>query len=476
MKSNATAPAVLPVETALGTVGFSNNRDPRGPADKSARDVSVDVIRSFCLLVVVALHALMVGVSMGPQGPVFENALDGNPWFASLSWAVQVMPLFFIAGGFSSISQWRRIQLRGGTAGDYIRLRVVRLLVPAVVLVASVGVGLVVLTLAGGPSGIVETAGYRISQPLWFLAVYLGCSALVPLLAFAHGKARLSTLLGLGLAIAAVDAGRLSLELPALGYANLAFVWLFIQQLGFWLADGSVGRLSAAVRKWTSGLALMLMMYLFASGWYSGDMFSNLNPPTGALALLAVAQLMLLSLAQRRIRVWAEKSSAMSFVALVGSKAMTIYLWHMPVMVSIAGLLLAIQMHLPAPGSAEWWLSRPLWLVAVACALLPVVMWLGRLERVNASSRASFTHPRTVLSAVSGVGGVVVLLVDGITPSTAIISVVLFLCALWGHLDLRRPQMTRPGGTNTEQGGRGVAGWFKKLFQSAPIHPVPPSE
>ena len=404
----------------------------------TARDASVDVIRSLCLVVVVALHALMVGVSVGPQGPVLENALDGNPWFSSLSWLVQVMPLFFIAGGFSSVSQWRRMQLRGSTAGDYVRLRLVRLLVPAVVLVASVGTGLLILPVAGVPGEMVETAGYRISQPLWFLAVYLGCSALVPLMASAHGKAGLPTLVGLALAIVAVDTGRLFMELPALGYANLAFVWLFIQQLGFWLADGRVGRMSRAARKWIAGLSLVLLVHLFASGWYSGDMFSNLNPPTGALALLAIAQLMVFSLAQKRIRRWTERSKAMSLVRLVGSKAMTIYLWHMPVMVSLAGILLMVPVHLPAPGTAEWWLSRPVWLVAVACALLPVVRRLGRLELVSASSKGPLTHPRILLGAVSGVAGVVVLLVDGITPGMAFLSVVLFLCALWGHLDLRK--------------------------------------
>ncbi|MFK0040372.1 acyltransferase [Paenarthrobacter sp. NPDC090517] len=436
MKSDASAKVHRPVETVPGAARISSSRDPRGSG--TARDVSVDFIRSFCLVVVVALHALMVGVSIGPEGPVLENALDGNPGFASLSWLVQIMPLFFIAGGFSSITQWRRMQLRGGTAGDYIRLRLLRLLVPAVVLVAVVGAALLGMGVSGVPAEIVGTAGYRISQPLWFLAVYLGCSVLVPLMAFAHGKARIRSLVGLGLAIAAVDSGRMLLELPAFGYANLVFVWIFIQQLGFWLADGSMGRMFSAARKWAAGLSLMLMMYLFASGWYAGDMFSNLNPPTGALALLAIAQLMIFSLAQKRIRWWAENPRARYLIEVVGSKAMTIYLWHMPVMVGLAGLLLVVPVHLPVPGSADWWLGRPLWLLAVACLLLPLVRALGRFEQVKAASRPAFTYPRAVLSTVSGVVGVVVLLVDGITPVTAAASVFLFCFALRGQLLLRK--------------------------------------
>lgn len=438
MNSETISTAIRPVETAPRVVPVFAKQPSLGLRKPSPRDPSIDVIRSICLVVVVALHAFMVGVSVGPNGPVLENALDGEAWFPSITWLVQIMPLFFIAGGFSSISQWRAMLARGDTAGDYIRGRLVRLIVPAVVLVGVVGAGLVLMTLAGVPAEIVSTAGYRISQPLWFLAVYLGSSTLVPLLAHAHEKAGIRTIGGLGLAIAAVDALRILTGQTVFGYANLLFVWLFIQQLGFWLADGSVERMSPAARKWTAGFTLAALMVLTVVGVYSGNMMADLNPPTGALALLAVVQLMIFSLGQPWIRRWAEAPSATYLVRAVGSRAMTIYLWHMPVLVALAGMLLILPLPLPVPGSAEWWMTRPYWLLACLCVLVLTARVFGRFERVRNPPRPfPVTNRWAPLSALFGVVGVIVLLIDGITPTTALISVLLLSCALTGRTELR---------------------------------------
>ncbi|TVU60886.1 acyltransferase [Paenarthrobacter nitroguajacolicus] len=439
MNSDATSTAIRPVKTAPETGTILTGRRPPAQGISSSRDASIDVIRSLCLVVVVALHALMVGVSLGPHGPVLENALDGNTVFAAFTWFVQIMPLFFIAGGFSSISQWRAMSARGATAADYVRGRLVRLLVPAVVLVGLVGAGLVLLTLVGVPADIVSTAGYRISQPLWFLAVYLGSSALVPLLAQIHDRAKVRTMVGLLLAIAAVDGLRILSGQAAFGYANLLFVWLFIQQLGFWLADGSIHRLTPTVRKWTAGCSLAVLLVLTWLGVYSGDMLANLNPPTGALVLLAVAQLMIFSMCQAPIRRWAANPSVMALVSAVGSRAMTVYLWHMPVLVGLAGLLLISPLPLPVPGTAEWWLSRPAWLAAALCVLVPTAGFFGRFERINKTAGGPLaTSRRATVSTLLGVSGVVVLLIEGITPGAAAISVLLFSTALIGQASLGR--------------------------------------
>ncbi len=409
-------------------------------------------------MTVVLLHALMVGVSTGPEGPVFENALDSQPWFAPVTWFAQVMPLFFIAGGFSSISQWRSVSAIGGRAADYVRSRLLRLLVPTAVMVGLIGAGLLLLTLAGVPADIVSTAGYRISQPLWFLAVYLGCSALVPMMARAHRKSRVLTMVGLLIPMIVVDSFRIVTDQTVVGYANLVFVWLFIQQLGFWLADGSLDRMAPATRKWAALSTLALLSALTIFGWYSGDMYVNLNPPTGALALLAVVQLMIFSLCRPRIRRWAGNPVVMHMVRAVGTRAMTIYLWHMPVLVALAGMMLVLPFRLPVPGTGEWWFTRSHWLVAALCILIPTVQVFGLVERAGtAPPLRPSGNRRAAVSTVLGVLGVVLLLIDGITPVTAALAVLLFSCALVGHTNvpgirsLRLPHHPRGVMTSSER-------------------------
>lgn len=133
---------------------------PRG-IDSTApqRDRSIDLVRSFLLLVVVGLHSVMVGISVGPDGVVLGNSLENQGWFAPVSWVVQIMPLFFLIGGFSSHTHWSRMRERGHTASDYVVGRLHRLLVPALVSIAAVGIALAVMTLSGVPAELVATAG-----------------------------------------------------------------------------------------------------------------------------------------------------------------------------------------------------------------------------------------------------------------------------------------------------------------------------
>ena len=199
----------------------------------SVRDSAVDLVKAFCLLVVVGLHTIMAGVTVGADGLVVTNALEGHEIFAWSTWAVQVMPLFFLLGGFASITQWRRMREKGAVPADYIRQRVNRLARPAVLPIALVGAVLATLAITGISPTVLGEVGFRIGQPLWFLAVYLGCSAFVPLMTQLHEKAPRITLLSLLAIAVAVDTVSVTVGLTPLRAFNFLFVWLFIQQLGF---------------------------------------------------------------------------------------------------------------------------------------------------------------------------------------------------------------------------------------------------
>lgn len=404
------------------------------PPRATHRDASIDLVRAACLILVVLLHALMVGVSLSSAGnPVFENAAEGTDWFVPVSWFMQMMPLFFIVGGFSSITAFRRARARGSRDADFVAGRLHRLLRPAVIAVSIVGLALITLLASGVPAEIVAVAGFRISQPLWFLGVYVLCQALVPLMVRAHERAPILTIVALSGAVVGVDAAAMASGIDALGFANLAFAWLLLQQFGFWLADG---RLTATSRdsRWALAVgALGGLFVLTGLGVYSPDMYVNLNPPTAALVLLGVAQLAFLSLAQPQLRKLAARARVHAVVAAIGARSMSIYLWHMPVLIGLAGLSLAMAttlgLDLPAPGSAEWWLTRPLWFVAALLATALVAFATGRFEAGRAP-RATGSRVNVAISAVLGIASVVLLLLTGFTVPGAALSVGLMLVAL----------------------------------------------
>ena len=383
------------------------------PAASGHRDTGIDFVRALCVLGVVLLHAIMVGVTVADDAPLFQNASDGTGWIAPLSWLLQVMPLFFVIGGFSGTLAYRRQLLRGSSARDFIAGRVHRLLRPALVTVAAVGLALALLTLSGVPAELIEVAGFRYGQPLWFLAMFLLCQALLPAFVALHDRAPLPTIGALAAAAVAVDVLRAVAGQEALGFLNLAFVWLALQQLGFFLADGRIDALTRRTRIVAGVAAVLLLVALFLTGVYSPDLIANINPPTAAMLLVGVAHTALLSLHRDRLARLSRRTPVAAFTAFVTRRTMTIYLWHMPVLLAMAGasavFALTTGFALPALDSADWWAGRPLWLLSALALTAVVAVWADRFE-THPAPVATGSRLRLTAAVIAGLLGVVLLL------------------------------------------------------------------
>lgn len=304
--------------------------------------------------------------------------------------------------------------------------------------------------LAGVPAEIVATAGFRMSQPLWFLGVFLLVQALVPAMVALHERSRAWGLVGPLLAVLAIDVARFATGVDAIGFLGLAAVWLFVQQLGFVLGEGTAQRLPADARVGAVAALVGLIAVLTIIGPYSADAYVNLNPPTLVLAILAIAQLLALSLLQPWLRRVARRPIVAGAIDAIGARAMTVYLWHMPVLIGLAGLLtlarLAGLAELPAPGTPVWWLSRPLWLAAAAVAVALVAATAGRFERRVFGPAAS--GGRVAVAAVLAVAAVAAVFVVGLSAAGAALSLALMVAAL---------RLTGPRGITRAPGGRGTA-------------------
>ncbi|MDQ0645728.1 acyltransferase family protein [Microbacterium murale] len=399
----------------------------------AARDTGIDFVRALCVLGVVVLHSLMVGVTVTDTGPLFANASDGSWWITPLSWVLQVMPLFFVIGGFAGYTSLLRAQQRGGTAREFVAARIHRLVLPAVVTIGVVGVALTVLLANGVPADLVATAGYRYGQPLWFLGVFLLCQVLLPLFAAAHRRAPWITIGLLVAAAVAVDAVRDATGIDGVGFVNLAFVWLALQQLGFFFADGRIDSLTRRTRTVIGVAAVAALVATFVTGVYSPDLIANINPPTTSLLLVGVAHTMVLSLMRDRLAAWSTRPLPTRFRTFVTPRAMTIYLWHMPVLLAMAGasavFSLTTGMALPTPSSFEWWMTRPLWLVTVVALTAGLALLLAGIEarRIPTPTRSA---KRLFAASAIGTLAIVGLLVVGTTPMTAMIAVALLITSL----------------------------------------------
>jgi peptidoglycan/LPS O-acetylase OafA/YrhL len=423
----------------------------------NTRDTGIDLVRACCIVGVVVLHAMMVGVTVTSVGPVFANASDGTAWIAPLSWVLQVMPLFFVIGGFAGLLAFRRQRARGVPASAFVAARLHRLLLPAVVTIGCTAAALAMLTLAGVPADLIATAGFRFGQPLWFLAVFLLCQALLPALAAAHERAPMRAIVVLVVAAVLVDVLRASTGVDALGFLNLVFVWTALQQLGFFLADGSIDALAKRVRIAAGAAAVVVLVVLWCAGVYSADLIANINPPTAALLLVGVAHTALLSLLRERLTRLSRRPRVASATAFVTTRAMTVYLWHMPVLLAMAGasavFALTTGVVLPEPSSAAWWLGRPLWLAAALGLTAVVATVFARVEAVTMPV-ATRSWSRITVAVLLGLTAVTLLLVVGTSVMTGLLAVLLILAAL--HVSRSSSRVAPPAVRRPHPAGGGA--------------------
>jgi surface polysaccharide O-acyltransferase-like enzyme len=343
------------------------------------RDRYVDLLRVVAIGVVVLWHWCLsiphwTGDHWAMPNPIY--AVPGG-WLAT--WLLQIMPVFFIVGGYANATAWAR-----DPAGFY-RSRLRRLLVPtAVFLAVWVGFELVAHVAVPDYPGVLSY-GRILITPLWFLGAYLWVVLLTPLTTTAHARAPWLTLGGLAVVVAAADLGRFGAGIAGLGLVNSALVWVLIHQLGYFLRELPVDRwFPGMVLVAAGGLGLTVLTTLDA---YSRSMVAtadepgNIWPTTGAIALVAVLQLGVIQLLRAPVTRWLRRPPVWKAVVALNSVVLTIFLWHMTALLVVLAGLRALGLEPPATPTAGWWAQRPFWLIAPSVVLAVLLVGFGRFER-----------------------------------------------------------------------------------------------
>ncbi|MFF9842948.1 acyltransferase [Streptomyces sp. NPDC013740] len=345
-------------------------------ATPASRDRYVDLLRVASLAVVVLGHWLMAAVTADGQ---VGNLLAVVPGLQVLTWALQVMPVFFFVGGFAHALAHRS---RPRYAA-FLRARLQRLLRPTMVFIGVWGALALAVQLLGADGGLTGVALRLVTQPLWFVGIYLAMVAFTPPLLRLHERLGWGAFGALVAGAVAVDVLRFAAGVPYVEFLNFAFVWLAVHQLGFLRADGMIRRPAflAAAGLAGAGLLVALGPYPLSMVGMPGEKVSNMAPPTLALlchGLWLVGAVELLkgpgARLTARARVWRA-------VVAANGIAMTAFLWHLTAMLGVYGALLALDVPLPVPATGAWWTQLPLRLAAAVALTALLVGVFRRFER-----------------------------------------------------------------------------------------------
>jgi fucose 4-O-acetylase-like acetyltransferase len=362
-------------------------------ATPASRDRVVDLLRAVSIAVVVLWHWVFSITHWNSHGALTMPNPVGDVrllWLAT--WLLQVMPLFFLVGGFSNLAAWEATQRRGGHWRDFARSRMQRLLRPiAVYVLVWIVVDAVARALFSSYPGVLSW-GKVVFVPLWFLGVYAGVVLLAPATAWLHQRAPELTIVGMGAAIALVDLGRFEAGWNQLGLLNAGLVFVFAHQLGYFWRDGRLST-GPASRRWAlvvGGLAALVVLtnlgvYPRSMVAVRGEAVSNMFPTTACIAALAVFQLGAALLIRPAAERWLERRRVWRAVVAANGVAMTVFTWHMTALVIVIGAFTALGGRLGDEATASWWATRPLWIVAPGLVLAALVALFHRFERPRAA-------------------------------------------------------------------------------------------
>ncbi|MFC0032496.1 acyltransferase [Micromonospora chaiyaphumensis] len=417
----------------------------------ATRERYADLLRALAITMVVLGHWGVTVIGYDRAGrPAGHSALGDLPWAWPLTWVAQVIPVFFLVGGYANAASLTARRRRGGTATGWLVDRSARLARPTTALLLVLAAGAGVATLRGADPVEVRTVVWFATIPLWFLVAYLIVVPLTPPMYALHRRFGLAVPLVLVGLVALGDLGRIWGPV-GLATGNYVFGWLAVHQLGFaWYDSRTRGRApgepaaprglrrrrlplsrAAGTALLTGGLVAVVLLtvvgpYPVAMLNVPGERLDNAAPPSLALLAVATAQLGLILLLREPAGRWLRRSGPWQATIAVNAVVLTVFLWHLTAAVLLVGLLDALG-ALPTPpvGSAAWWGWRVPWLLALAVVLAALVAVFGPIEartrRPPAAGPAGdgARRLRTALAVLGYAGLVAGLLLNSLTRKTA---------------------------------------------------------
>lgn len=405
------------------------------------RERVVDFLRAFSIICVVTGHWLIASVVKDSDGNVVgSNALSDLRFGWLLTWIFQVMPIFFFVGGYANYVGIRSFKRKNLGYAAYLTSRVRRMVKPVMaVLFVWVPVNFILDWRNVGSEDFSQLLSKIVTQPLWFIAVFITVTALSWPMYTLHQKYGPKFLLISAASPFLVDWMRFGFDNDSIGYLNI-FIWIWIHQLGFAYADGTLlanadtetSRVSTQMWKKFGGLFMAIVGGIglfFCSGikkfgdvdvihnfakfchiddlpypasmvGLPGEKISNMNPPTIAIMFLAITQIGLVIIFRDRLQKMLQNHKMWTITVAVNSMILTIFCWHQSALTIVTLARFGLGINDVQVGTAHWWATRPLLLGAYALVLACIVPIFWKYERWRNDDLTGINSKSTAICSV----------------------------------------------------------------------------
>jgi hypothetical protein len=385
------------------------------------RNRYVDFLRAASIMVVIVGHWLMATAYYADGNLVSGHLLKTQTQMQWVTWLFQVMPIFFFVGGYSNAVSLESASKKNQPYGEWLAARLNRLVAPLLVLIIGWAALALIMDYMGVREPVIQWASQASLIPTWFLAIYIVVVILAPLTyAFWRRLGFLSFFMFVAGAVL-VDIAFFVGDMKWLGWSNYFFVWLAVHHLGYAWRDGRIGTpvqmlLVSAVGLLGLALGYFKGPYPLAMVGSPDEGLSNTLPPKIMLIALGLFQFGFLLAIEKPMRQLLSRLWLWTSTVLISSMIMTVYLWHITVMVVVVGILFLLDGFGLGidPGSTTWWYTRPVWVGVLLVLLLPAALLLSRFERGGRTSgKAPPAAERQVVGAMMLCLGIALLAMHG---------------------------------------------------------------
>jgi len=352
------------------------------------RNRYVDFLRAVSILVVIIGHWLIRTAWYVDGDLTPGHLLKSHPQHQWLTWLFQVMPIFFIVGGFSNAVSLESAVRKGQGYARWLVGRLHRLVTPLLLLIVTWAVIAAFMVLVDVRPAVIKFTTRAALVPTWFLSIYITLVLLAPMAYKLWRRYGFASFWAFAVLAAIVDILFFAADIRWPGWTNYFWVWLAVHQLGFAWRDGRMGNVGKLLVYSAIGFAVLYSLihwgpYPLAMVSSPDEGLSNTLPPKITLLALGVFQFGLLLAFEKPMRHALKGLRLWTATVLINSMIMTIYLWHITVMIGFGSILYVSGGYgfEIEPGTSDWWLSRPLWIGILAILLVPVALPLSALER-----------------------------------------------------------------------------------------------
>jgi len=200
----------------------------------ASRNRAVDFYRTLAISFVVLGHWMLVAPYVPERDLELRNILALQPWTQYLTWLFQIMPVFFFVGGYSNAASWSSARISPERRRNWATGRLRRLLLPVIPLVCLWALAAAIAFLLGVDPELAKSASRAALIPVWFLAVYIMVTLVVPVSFAIWEKIGLCSVVILAVLAISVDLVGIGLRQEWFRWANYAPIWLAVHQLGYW--------------------------------------------------------------------------------------------------------------------------------------------------------------------------------------------------------------------------------------------------